>query len=426
MVIQLLQPQMLWGLLGLAVPIAIHLLHKRSSRVLMVGSLKTFTGGAPVQARSLRPNELWLLLLRCLLFSLLVMLLCEPMMYQEEEEQKRYLFIAPELAALSNADSIAALGYEPRLLQPGLPLLQKNVVPDTSPFSYWDVFREIEGLDNAGDSVWIRFYPFLNRFSGDRPALSKIFVPLPEAPKQLHLAQAIQLTDSRLLLQYWQEEQGLWRLVTETHAAADLSQLQQKYGITISPEAPDTLRIMLQHPADAQQEARMWQTALQLIDSLQPARVLQLETLPDLTQLPENFPQVWVWLARKEPPEAFLEAENISRFRLSEEEGVDWFSGNGGIHKPVMVHSTLQAQQHNRVQLARFLPQLMEMLPLADSPASPPVLLSQEQWQPEQRQPGQHAFIASAGKEEGVPLENYLWIALVLVLIVERWLSLRK
>ena len=107
MVVQLLQPLYLWGLLGLLIPVAIHLLHKRSQRVLLVGSLQAFRGGTPVQARKLKPNELLLLLLRCLLLALFVLLLAQPYIYRPVDDEKKYFFIAPELTAGLSADSLA-------------------------------------------------------------------------------------------------------------------------------------------------------------------------------------------------------------------------------------------------------------------------------------------------------------------------------
>ncbi|WP_224999204.1 BatA domain-containing protein [Cesiribacter sp. SM1] len=430
MVIQLLQPMMLWGLLGLLAPIAIHLLHKRSSRVLMVGSLKTFSGGSPVQARSIKPNELWLLLLRCLLLSILVLLLCQPAILHEDRVQKAYLFIAPELAAQTNTDSLRALGYEPHLLQPGLPVLDENALPDSSSFGYWEVFREIEKLENTGDTVWLQFYPWLNRFTGDRPALTKIYKPLPvpAAPAERQLAQLLQINDTQLLASYWQEAEGIWRLQHEEVALADSLKIREAFGRRVSLQQPDTLNVILQHPAGDIREAGLWQIALQMIDSMQPALALQLNMVPETQQPAGDSADVWVWLSKEEPPAAFMKASTARRFVLSEEEGIGWFSEHPKEQHLIRVRKSLLEEQNNRVQLARFVPELAEALVQAGSSrlAPPQVLLAEEQWLPALWQPVQEYYLAAAEEQEGDPLENYLWIALILVFIFERWLSLRK
>jgi hypothetical protein len=429
---------MLWGLLGLAVPVTIHLLHKRSSRVLMVGSLKTFRGGSPVQARSLKPNELWLLLLRCLLLTILVLLLCQPVLLHEDDEQLNYLFIAPELATQTNIDSLIAIGYEPHLLQPGLPLLDENALPDSSSFSYWDVFREIDKLEDAGDTVWLQLYPWLNCFTGDRPALTKTFVqlPVPEAIVKQPLAQVLKTSDTQLIVSYWQEAAGVWRLQNEVVNIADTAKLREESISNVRPKLPDTLNVVLQHPAEEAAEALMWQTSLQLIDSMQPALVMQLSVISGTDNQIPGEADVWVWLSKEEPPAAFIQADRIRRFMFSDGNGLGWFSESRQVQGPVKVWKSLLEEQNNRVQLARFIPELMAVLPIRSSLSPPPVLLAEDQWQPSLWQPllwqprlwqsQQRSYLATAGEQVGNPLENYLWIALVFVFIIERWLSLRK
>lgn len=422
MVVQLLQPMMLWGLLGLAVPLAIHLLHKRSQRVIKVGSLHTFRGGTPVQARHVKLNQTGLLLLRCLMLTLLVLLLAQPVVFKKEEQQKRYLFIAPELAAQLDADSLKAKGYEARLLQPGLPLLAGAVKADSSRYSYWDVFREIDMLKDAGDTVWLRFYPTLNRFSGDRPLLSKVYQPLavPERKVQQHFIKAVQQPGQQLALQYWLPQQGVWKYQRKTVPAADSVSLK-KYSSFTAPQQQDTLRLVLHHSREYTNEAMHWTAALQIIDSMWQDRVIKLENISDPEQFPAKGADVWVWLSEAEPPAAVGEQNFATRFRLSKEKKLEWFAPDLQDHGLILIHHSLQDQRNNRSMLAAFLPALLEVLPNGSAAGTPPILLSEMQWQPQKG-----TFIATAGREEGESFEIYFWVLLILVFIIERWLSLQK
>jgi hypothetical protein len=60
----LLTPSALLALLGILVPVAIHLWNRRPGREVAVGSLRWLTAGANRRLRNLKPEQLWLLLLR--------------------------------------------------------------------------------------------------------------------------------------------------------------------------------------------------------------------------------------------------------------------------------------------------------------------------------------------------------------------------
>ena len=56
-----LNPTYLWGLLGLAVPLAIHLWSKMEGKTIKIGSIQLLTEANPKQASSIHLNELFLL-----------------------------------------------------------------------------------------------------------------------------------------------------------------------------------------------------------------------------------------------------------------------------------------------------------------------------------------------------------------------------
>lgn len=424
MVIQLLHPAWLWGLLSLLIPIAIHLLHKRSKRVVMVGSLQPFRGGAPVQASSLKLNEIWLLLLRCLLLTLFVLLLAEPVVPQDKSSKEKYLFIAPKLSDKVNRDSLQAAGFALRLLQPGLPALTGNIGPDTTLFNYWDVFREIEKLEQAGDTVWLQFNPTLNRFWGRRPALNKIFLPLNSLsqPKEKHLARTLQLPVKQLLVQWWESRQTGWHLYSDTLSMADTIVVQREFTTKLNLEPIDTLQVVYQADAAGQAESKGWQLALQLIDSLLPHQAIVFTELDAaFAQLPKNT-DVWIWQAEQAPPDAFLQKSSLIRILHKPGRGQQWFVLDKQDARLYFMQHALLEQMHQRERLANFIPQLQEVLLAArDEMNPPPVFMPESQWQVSKGAP-QKATV----KEAKASLAPFFWIALILIFILERWLSLRK
>ncbi|NND11568.1 MAG: hypothetical protein HKN96_10170, partial [Flavobacteriaceae bacterium] len=73
-----LYPSYLWALLGLIVPLAIHLWSKKEGKTIKIGSIKLLSEADSKQSRSIKLNEYWLLLLRMLSVALLVFILAEP------------------------------------------------------------------------------------------------------------------------------------------------------------------------------------------------------------------------------------------------------------------------------------------------------------------------------------------------------------
>ncbi len=120
---QVTQPIWLWGLLALAVPIAIHLLSRKEGRVVTVGSLRHLRETTSQQFRGIRLNEYLLLALRLLLITLFVLLL-SGFFWKNTERQlwvvvDRSILSDPQAMAL--ADSLVDRGYEWRWLEAGFP-----------------------------------------------------------------------------------------------------------------------------------------------------------------------------------------------------------------------------------------------------------------------------------------------------------------
>ncbi|WP_405223328.1 BatA domain-containing protein [Dokdonia sp. Asnod1-B02] len=171
----LLQPSYLWGLLALAIPIIIHLWSRKKVRTIKVGSIQFIAPTKSKESNSIQLNEWWLLLLRCLIISTLVVILAEPHITTAlDKEEVAYLF---EPSLLSSADGLARFEQIPlegrRLLQEDFPLWEtgdvityKELVPN-----YWQLAREMEEL--AADSIVVFTHAFAKALQGKRPAIKK-------------------------------------------------------------------------------------------------------------------------------------------------------------------------------------------------------------------------------------------------------------
>ena len=123
-------PSALLALLGLLVPLAIHLWNRRPGREVAVGSLRWLAAGANRRLRNLRLEQLALLLLRATLLAGLALAGAGPAWRQPRPASRGQVLVSPALvgtAALASMrpviDSLRQRGYALRSLSRGLPLL---------------------------------------------------------------------------------------------------------------------------------------------------------------------------------------------------------------------------------------------------------------------------------------------------------------
>lgn len=77
---ELLNPLMLWGTLGIAIPVAIHFWHQKKGKYYPWAAMQWLSEKNLQQAKGLRFDEWWLLLLRCLAIVLLCLFLSKPIL----------------------------------------------------------------------------------------------------------------------------------------------------------------------------------------------------------------------------------------------------------------------------------------------------------------------------------------------------------
>ena len=75
-----IEPCLLWGSLAVAIPVALHFWHQKRGKILPWAATQWLTGRNQQQSRGLRLDNVLLLLLRCLLLLLLAVLLAQPVL----------------------------------------------------------------------------------------------------------------------------------------------------------------------------------------------------------------------------------------------------------------------------------------------------------------------------------------------------------
>jgi len=171
-----LNPTYLWALLGLLIPIAIHLWSKKEGKTIKVGSIELLRESESKQTSSIKPNELWLLLLRLLIISLVVMILAEPQLKLKTENDAITYIIEPSLVKDNKASSILNSideNHSIKLLTKRFPELESIDLDDlsTDTPNYWQLAKDMETIPS--DSIIVYTEALISGFKGKRPNIIK-------------------------------------------------------------------------------------------------------------------------------------------------------------------------------------------------------------------------------------------------------------
>jgi len=171
-----LNPTYLWALLGLAVPIAIHLWGKKEGRTIKMGSIQFFKESDPKKTSSISINEWWLLLLRILIIGIIVGILAEPALQKKKSKNEVAYVIEPSIALDADfkdlVDSLD-LGHDLKLLQKGFPDLETEDLDsaNNTTSDYWQLANQMEKL--PADSIVVFTRAKVAGIQGKRPGINK-------------------------------------------------------------------------------------------------------------------------------------------------------------------------------------------------------------------------------------------------------------
>ena len=166
------EPSFLWALLGLLVPIAIHLWSKKEAKTIKIGSVQLLSESKSRQSSSIQLNEWWLLLLRMAIISLITLVMAKPQWQIKVNNSKLTYVIEPELARNENfmaRFTDLQANQEIRLLQSGLPKNDIEYVnsQDFRSADYWSLASEMNALKT--DSIIVFTHGYAKGLKGARP-----------------------------------------------------------------------------------------------------------------------------------------------------------------------------------------------------------------------------------------------------------------
>ncbi|WP_282075633.1 BatA domain-containing protein [Maribacter aquivivus] len=166
------QPSYLWALLGLLVPIAIHLWSKKEAKTIKIGSVQLLSESKSRQSSSIQLNEWWLLLLRMAIISLITFVMAKPQWQSQVNNSKLTYIIEPELAKnekfMTRFTDLQA-DQEIRFLQSGLPIndTENTNSEDFNSADYWSLASEMDALQT--DSIIVFTNGYAKGLKGARP-----------------------------------------------------------------------------------------------------------------------------------------------------------------------------------------------------------------------------------------------------------------
>ncbi len=291
-------PIWLWGFTALAVPIAIHLLSRKEGKVIAMGSLRHLKDANTQQFKSLRLNEILLLILRCLIIILVVLFL-SGLQIQKSSMQKWVLIengLKDNIQAQSLIDSLNKQGFESHSFSSEFPKAEESVIG--SSMNYWQLLEQLnrKGISEAVVIASGKAEPF----KGQRiPQPGNIkWVTVSTSPKD-YLITAIQKGKDSLIVKIGSVQNE------NTHYSQSISSLVTtgiyKSGsdsIAISKE--DTISILLASDPAFSFDSKIMLASLKAIQKNIPAQIVINSST---TEMKDQTQYDWlIWLSEKGIP----------------------------------------------------------------------------------------------------------------------------
>jgi hypothetical protein len=318
-------PIWLWGLTGLSVPLAIHLLSRKEGQVIAIGSLRHLQDANTQQFKSLRLNEILLLILRSLVIISIVFFLAG--LSSSTTSREKWVLLEENLKGKSEAnmlvDSLKKQGYELRSFSSGFPLVSNSLV---EPINYWQLLEELKS--KALTSAVIISSSRLESFRGlqiQKPdAIQWLTVP-PVADNYLVSAKKI-TTDSIVV------KMGALKNQNTHHSSLKTQNLNgtgvykiKNDSIAITPI--DTIKIILIIDVGFEYDGKILLASLNALKSFVPSK-LQIELATDLKASLRNYDWI-IWLSEKGEPsdisnKKIIFKENPHHKILEQKSATEW------------------------------------------------------------------------------------------------------
>ncbi|UBZ13472.1 BatA domain-containing protein [Flagellimonas marinaquae] len=169
-------PSYLWALLGLLVPLAIHLWSKKEAKTIKIGSIQLFDESNSRQSSSIQWNEWLLLLLRMLIVALVVFLMAGPQWRTKGDRKQVTYLVETSLAIDASISKILDSLQENSpvfLLANGFPAWEADgdyQMHKEQP-NYWQLVQKMDSL--RSDSIVVFTKALQKGFRSMRPNTQK-------------------------------------------------------------------------------------------------------------------------------------------------------------------------------------------------------------------------------------------------------------
>ncbi len=220
-------PAFLWALSGLLIPLAIHLWNRKKGKVKYIGSIKWLIASQNKRSDAIQLNEILKWVLRSLILLLFTGILADfslPSNHNEDDKKSDWVGIHPFLLkdslVLNQVKEMIRKGEQVHLLSKGFPLLDTNTkaqqlkIQDNIEINYWSYIKELSYSDNPPQKIQLITDNYSKNFKGKRPVLplEVEWIILPAKNKNFFVAQAefIPKSDSIKVQIGINEETGTW------------------------------------------------------------------------------------------------------------------------------------------------------------------------------------------------------------------------
>jgi hypothetical protein len=297
---QFLNPIWLWGLTGILIPIGIHLLSRKEGRIVKIGSVRHLENTHTKQFKSLRLNEILLLVLRCLLITTLVFLLSGLHIKGTKKKGLRWVLIEnglehePEFSSL--IDSLQRNEFDLKIFAPGFPNL-KDSIQKAEPINYWSLMKDLE--EEVLDQVIVLSYSYAVGFKGLRRPLPTNVKWIYKNPKPVDFPlQAIRMSRDSVSLRVGKSGKDETSFSTR-YVFANSNQRYFKATPTdsIPIDNPDTISIGVLNDPKFQYDKKILLTALSVLKE-SSAHVFVIDT-PDVESSKTQKYDWVIWLSER-------------------------------------------------------------------------------------------------------------------------------
>lgn len=211
----------LWGLLGLLIPLAIHLWNKKPPPTVKVGSTLLFPESNVAKMKSISLNKILLLLLRMLMLGILVLFLMKPF-YEKEglpkaiQKPKHIALVTQDFYHKTSKDFFTQLNKPVHFLLPNFPLASDTIYQENKEPNYWELLSHFD----LADSITLfapkeRFY-----FEGPKPTFP-FYIKWENIPLEETLNTIIAKTNEAEAVRFHSTSTGNYFSLDKTNSATN-------------------------------------------------------------------------------------------------------------------------------------------------------------------------------------------------------------